>query len=48
MQVMEHDARDQKNLEQLPAKFAEISEFIQVLNRQLDEAKADLEKSIKL
>jgi HPt (histidine-containing phosphotransfer) domain-containing protein len=48
MQVMEHDARDQKNLELIPVKFAEINEFIQVLNKQLDEAKADLEKSIKL
>ena len=48
MQVMEDDAREQKNLEQLSLKFTEINDFIEVLNKQLDEAKADLDKSIKL
>lgn len=48
MQVIEDDARDKKDLDQLTLKFTEINEFIQVLNKQLDEAKADLEKNIKL
>jgi len=48
MQVMEHHARDLSNLEKLPAQFEEINDFIQVLNKQLDEAKADLEKRITL
>jgi len=47
MQVMEHNARDLKNLEELTMKFDEINEFMKVLNQQLDEAKAELEKRIK-
>lgn len=46
MQIMEHDARDLKNLAELPAKFEEINDFIQVLYKQLDEAKADLAKRV--
>ncbi|MET3115296.1 HPt (histidine-containing phosphotransfer) domain-containing protein [Pedobacter sp. CG_S7] len=47
MQVMEHDARDLKNLEELIVKFEEINEFMKVLNKQLDEARAELEKRIE-
>jgi HPt (histidine-containing phosphotransfer) domain-containing protein len=48
MQLMENYARDLQHLEEIPVKFQEINDFIQVLNKQLDEAKADLERKIKL
>ncbi|WP_432714412.1 Hpt domain-containing protein [Pedobacter sp.] len=48
MQVMEHDARDQKDLDGLETKFDQINDFIIVLNKQLDEAKAELQKNIML
>lgn len=46
MQQMENDAREQKNLDGLPARFAELSDFADVLYRQLDAAKADLQKRL--
>jgi HPt (histidine-containing phosphotransfer) domain-containing protein len=46
MQKMEHRARDLKELSQLPSDFKEISDFVKILYRQLDEAKAMLEKQL--
>ena len=48
MQLMELNARDLNNLQDLAGQLEEINDFIQVLNKQLDEAKADLEKRITL
>lgn len=44
MQMMERNARELNHVEKLPAAFAEISAFVEILYRQLDEAKADLLK----
>ncbi|WP_316818379.1 Hpt domain-containing protein [Pedobacter nyackensis] len=46
MQMMENNARDLKNIEELPVAFQQISSFVNVLYAQLDEAKADLEKQL--
>ena len=46
MQLMEHNARDQKNLETLPAAFEELNSFVTILNTQLDTAKSELEKQL--
>ncbi|SHF31769.1 Hpt domain-containing protein [Pedobacter caeni] len=46
MQMMERNARELNNVEELPKAFNEINEFVQVLYRQLDEAKAELEKRL--
>src|SRR5690606_17026095 len=46
MQMMENNARDLKNIEQLPAAFQEISSFVEILYAQLDDAKAELQKQL--
>ncbi|WEK18198.1 MAG: Hpt domain-containing protein [Candidatus Pedobacter colombiensis] len=46
MQMMENNARELKNIEELPVAFQEISSFVEVLYAQLEEAKADLEKQL--
>ncbi|WP_316809722.1 Hpt domain-containing protein [Pedobacter heparinus] len=46
MQMMENNARDLKNIAELPLAFQQISAFVEHLYTQLDEAKADLEKQI--
>lgn len=46
MQLMEHNARDQKDVEMLPAAFDELNSFIEILNQQLDLAKSELEKQL--
>lgn len=46
MQMMENNARDLKNIEELPLAFQQISAFVDHLYIQLDEAKADLEKQL--
>ena len=46
MQMMENNAKELKNVEQLPVAFQEISDFVEVLYAQLDDAKADLEKQL--
>lgn len=44
MQVMERNARELNNLENIPEDFAEAKRFVEILYRQLDEAKAELSK----
>jgi HPt (histidine-containing phosphotransfer) domain-containing protein len=46
MQMMEHHAKDLKNVEELSTDFAEINDFVKVLYRQLDDAKALLTKEL--
>ncbi len=46
MQLIEHHARDGKDLAIIPSLFEEISAFIPILEVQLDEAKEVLEKRI--
>ncbi|MCX2479564.1 Hpt domain-containing protein [Pedobacter sp. MC2016-15] len=46
LQLIENSARDQKDLADMPKNFQEFSDFVQVLYRQLDEAKAELEKRL--
>lgn len=46
MQMIEQNARELTNLDALPQAFAEVVEFVPVLYRQLDVAKADLEKRL--
>ena len=46
MQTIEHNARDLKNLESMPAALKEVIEFAEVLYRQLDESKAELAKRL--
>ncbi len=46
MQMMENNARDLKNIEELPLAFNEISSFVEILYGQLDEARAELEKQL--
>ncbi|MGN7204974.1 Hpt domain-containing protein [Pedobacter sp. SAFR-022] len=46
MQLMEVNARDQKDLEALPAALEELNSFIAILNVQIDTAKSELEKQL--
>ncbi|HKG06013.1 MAG TPA: Hpt domain-containing protein [Pedobacter sp.] len=46
MQQIEHDARELNNLDLLPGNCAEISAFTEVLYKQLDVARAELEKRL--
>lgn len=46
MQMMERNAREQQHLDKLPTHFDEVSAFVEVLYRQLDEAKAELQKRL--
>ena len=46
MQLIEVNARDQKDLELLPAAFEELNSFIAILNVQIDTAKSELEKQL--
>lgn len=46
MQLIEVNARDQKDLEMLPAAFEELNSFIAILNVQIDTAKSELEKQL--
>lgn len=46
MQMMEHNARDGKDLETLPQAFEELNDFIQILYVKLDEAKAEEAKRL--
>lgn len=39
MQHMEHNAREQKNLAQIPTDFEEVKNVIELLDQQLEEAK---------
>ncbi|MNK12572.1 Hpt domain protein [compost metagenome] len=46
MQMMENNARDLKNIEELPTAFQEISSFVELLYTQLDEAKVGLQNEL--
>lgn len=46
MQMMENNARDLKNVAELPVAFEEISSFVEYLYEQLDKAKTELEKQL--
>lgn len=46
LQYIENSAREEKDLDDLPRAFQEFSDFANVLYRQLDEAKAELEKRV--
>ena len=46
MQMIEHHARDLKDVDQIPGQFAEINAFVQHLYTQLDQARAELEKRL--
>ena len=46
MQLMEHNARDQKDVETLPTALQELNSFIEILNVQLDTAKSELQKQL--
>lgn len=46
LQLIENSARDQKDISEMPKNFQEFKDFVQILYRQLDEAKAELEKRL--
>lgn len=46
LQLIENSARDQKDLQNMPAALAVFNDFVQILYRQLDEARADLERKL--
>lgn len=46
LQQIENAARDQKDLTGLPAAFQQLKDFVQVLYRQLDEARARLAQRV--
>jgi len=46
MQMMENNARDLKNVAELPTAFQEISSFVELLYTQLDEAKVELQNQL--
>lgn len=46
MQEIERNSRELKNVENIPAAFAEAKAFVEILYRQLDEAKVELEKQL--
>lgn len=46
LQNIENNARQLKDLADMPKAFQEFSDFVTILYRQLDDAKADLEKRL--
>lgn len=46
LQYIENSTRDLVELEKMPAAYQEFKTFIQILYRQLDEARVDLEKKL--
>ena len=46
MQEIERNARELKDIENIPDAFAEAKAFVEILYRQLDEAKVELEKQL--
>lgn len=46
LQLIENNARDLKDLEDMPRALKELNEFVEILYRQLDEAKAELAKRL--
>jgi len=46
MQMMEQNARDLNKVDELPNAFTEVNDFVQILYKQLDEAKALLKEKL--
>ena len=46
LQTIENDARESKSLSHMPQAMKELTDFVVILYRQLDEAKAELEKRL--
>lgn len=46
LQNIENNARQLKDLTDMPKAFQEFSDFVTILYRQLDDARADLEKRL--
>lgn len=46
MQMIEENARNLKDLDLIPQAFRELQNFIQILDKQLEATKADLEKQL--
>ena len=46
MQEIERNARELKNVEEIPAAFEEAKKFVVILYKQLDEAKALLQQKL--
>jgi HPt (histidine-containing phosphotransfer) domain-containing protein len=46
LQYIENSARELKDLDSMPHAFKEFSDFAAILYRQLDEARAELEKKL--
>ena len=46
MQMMEQNARDLNKVDELPDAFTEVNDFVQILYKQLDEAKALLQEKL--
>ena len=46
MQEIERNARELKDIENIPAAFEEAKAFVEILYRQLDEARIELEKQL--
>lgn len=46
LQNIENDARESKSLSNMPNALKELTDFVAILYRQLDEAKAELEKRL--
>ncbi len=46
MQEIEHNARELKDVEGIPAAFAAVKEFVEVLYQQLEDSKAELQQRL--
>jgi len=46
MQMMEQNARDLNKVDELPNAFTEVNDFVQILYKQLDEAKTLLKEKL--
>ena len=46
LQYIENSARQLKDFAEMPKAFQDFSDFVQILYRQLDEARAELEKRL--
>lgn len=46
LQQMENNAKELKDLDKMPAALKELTDFVAVLYRQLDEARTELEKKL--
>ncbi|RZL46971.1 MAG: Hpt domain-containing protein [Pedobacter sp.] len=46
MQEIERNAREMRDVKQIPASFAEVKEFVSILYKQLDDAKVVLQQRV--